>query len=51
MVPIAAGQARGTAIQETLIAFGLRTAAVSLIVVAMLILWGLRLGVIGNSRK
>jgi hydroxylaminobenzene mutase len=51
MLPLAAGQARGNAIQETLIAFGLRTAAVSLIAVAMLILWGLRLGAEGNSRK
>ena len=49
MLPIAAGQARGNAIQETLIAFGLRTAAVSLIAAAILILWGLRT-VPGNTR-
>ena len=48
MLPIAAGHARGNALQETLIAIGLRTAAVSLIAVAMLILWGLRLGVVAT---
>ena len=42
MLPLAAGQARGSAFQEALIATGLRTAAVSLIAVAVLILWGLR---------
>jgi hydroxylaminobenzene mutase len=42
MLPMAAGQARGSALQETIIATGLRTAAVSLIAVAILILWGLR---------
>jgi len=42
MLPLAAGQARGSAFQEALIATGLRTAAVSLIAVAILILWGLR---------
>ncbi len=42
MLPLAAGQARGNVLQETIIAIGLRTAAVSLIAVAILILWGLR---------
>ena len=42
MLPIAAGQARGSSIQEGIIAIGLRSAAVSLIAVAILILWGLR---------
>jgi len=42
MLPLAAGQARGSAFQEVLIATGLRTAAVALIAVAILILWGLR---------
>lgn len=42
MLPMAAGQARGNALQEVIIATGLRTAAVSLIAVALLILWGLR---------
>lgn len=42
MLPIAAGQARGSALQEGIITVGLRTAAVSLIAVAILILWGLR---------
>jgi len=42
MLPLAAGQARGSALQEIIIATGLRTAAVSLIAVAILILWGLR---------
>ncbi len=51
MLPMAAGQARGTALQETLIALGLRTAAVSLIAVAMMILWGLRVGAPGKLRQ
>lgn len=42
MLPIAAGAARGSTLQEGIIAIGLRTAAVSLISAAMLILWGLR---------
>lgn len=42
MLPMAAGQARGSALQEAIIATGLRTGAVSLVAVAMLILWGLR---------
>ena len=42
MMPIAAGQARGSVLQEGIIATGLVTSAVSLIAVAILILWGLR---------
>lgn len=42
MLPMAAGQARGSALQEAIIATGLRTAAVSLIAAAIVILWGLR---------
>jgi len=42
MLPIAAGQAHGSALQEGMIAVALRSAAVSLIAVAILILWGLR---------
>jgi (hydroxyamino)benzene mutase len=43
MVPFAAGQARGSAVQEHIIGIGLRSAAVSLIVALLLLLWGLRL--------
>jgi hydroxylaminobenzene mutase len=42
MLPIAAGQARGSVGQERIIAAGLVTAAVSLIAMAMIMLWGLR---------
>jgi len=42
MLPIAAGQARGNVVQERIIAAGLVTAAVSLIAMAIIILWGLR---------
>jgi (hydroxyamino)benzene mutase len=42
MLPIAAGQARGSSVQEAMITIALRSAAVSLIAVALLILWGLR---------
>lgn len=51
MLPIAAGQARGNAFQEAIIAIGLRTAAVSLIATAILILWGLRAPSAGKSNK
>ncbi len=44
MVPFAAGDARGTALQEGIITVGLRTAAVSLILALLFLLWGLRLG-------
>ena len=42
MLPNAAGQAQGTALQEGAIAIGLRTAAVSQIAALIMILWGLR---------
>jgi hydroxylaminobenzene mutase len=42
MLPIAAGAARGSTLQEGIVAICLRTAAVSLISAVMLILWGLR---------
>lgn len=42
MLPMAAGQAHGTSLQEGLIAVALRSAAVSLIAVTALIIWGLR---------
>ena len=42
MLPIAAGQARGSVLQEGIIGAGLRTAAIALILAAALILWGLR---------
>lgn len=42
MLPLAAGSARGNAAQELIITIGLRSAAVSLIVATLLILWGLR---------
>jgi len=42
MLPIAAGQAHGSALQETVIAVALRSAAISLIAVVLLVLWGLR---------
>ncbi|MBI3246107.1 MAG: hydrogenase [Deltaproteobacteria bacterium] len=42
MLPLAAGQAQGSALQEGIIAIGLRTAAVSQITALILVLWGLR---------
>lgn len=42
MLPIAAGSAHGSSMQERVIAIALRSAAVSLIAVALLVLWGLR---------
>lgn len=42
MLPIAAGQARGSGLQEGIIAVGLMTAGVSLVAAATLVLWGLR---------
>jgi hydroxylaminobenzene mutase len=44
MVPFAAGDARGSALQESIIKVGLRTAAASLILALLFLLWGLRLG-------
>jgi (hydroxyamino)benzene mutase len=42
MLPLAAGPAHGGALQEGIIAMGLRTAAVSQILALLLIVWGLR---------
>jgi (hydroxyamino)benzene mutase len=42
MVPMAAMGARGTALQELAITILLRSAAASLIVLALMLLWGLR---------
>jgi (hydroxyamino)benzene mutase len=42
MLPIAAGRAHGTILQERLISVGLRTAALSLIMLLLLLLWGVR---------
>lgn len=42
IVPIAAGAARGSDLQEAIINAVLRTAAVALIATAVLVLWGLR---------
>ena len=42
MLPMAAGPAHGNALQEGIITASLRTAAVSLITVLVLMLWGLR---------
>jgi hydroxylaminobenzene mutase len=51
MLPIAAGQARGSALQEEIIAIGLRTAAASLIAVSLSILWGLRRSAVDHADK
>ena len=45
MLPIAAGSARGTVLQEMVITISLRTAAVALIASVILIIWGLRTSV------
>lgn len=42
MLPIAAGQAHGSTLQEGIITVALRTGGASLIAAAVLILWGLR---------
>lgn len=42
MLPFAAGMSHGSEIQETIIAVTLRSAALSLIVTTLLLLWGLR---------
>jgi len=42
MLPFAAGNARGTAFQEGVIAVGLTTVALTVIVLFALLLWGLR---------
>lgn len=42
MLPLAAGAAQGSPAQELIITIGLRTAAVSLIVATVIVIWGLR---------
>ena len=42
MLPLAAGSSRGSGVQEGIISVALRSAAVSLIGAALLVLWGLR---------
>jgi hydroxylaminobenzene mutase len=42
MLPFAAGMARGSEAQEAIISIALRSAALSLIATALLVLWGLR---------
>lgn len=44
MLPLAAGQARGSPMQEQLIAVLLRLGAVALVAAVVLMLWGLRTG-------
>jgi hypothetical protein len=51
LLPIAAGPAHGSVLQEGIIAISLRTAAVSLIAVSLLILWGLRAFPVDESDK
>jgi (hydroxyamino)benzene mutase len=51
MLPLAAGQVRGTMLQEAIIKVVLRTAAVSLIAAVTFIAWGLRTSAVDNSRK
>jgi hydroxylaminobenzene mutase len=51
ILPIAAGPARGTALQEAIINVVLRTAAVSLIAAVAFITWGLRTSGIDSSRE
>jgi len=42
IIPLAAGTARGTVVQETVINVGLRSAGAALIAALVLLLWGLR---------
>jgi hydroxylaminobenzene mutase len=42
LLPLAAGAAHGSTVQEMVIMVGLRTAAVALILSVILIIWGLR---------
>jgi hydroxylaminobenzene mutase len=51
LLPMAAGQAHGSAFQETIIAVALRTGGASLIAAATLILWGLRMAVVPQAGK
>lgn len=47
LLPTAAGSAQGSAIQEWVIAIGLRSAAVSLVAALALLIWGTRRLVVG----
>lgn len=49
MLPFAAGQARGSVLQERILTVGLRTAAAALIAGSLLIVWGLRFSGTGRS--
>jgi len=51
MLPIAAGHARGTVLQEAIIKVVLRTAAVSLIAAVAFVAWGLRTRGVDRSRE
>jgi hydroxylaminobenzene mutase len=51
MLPMAAGQAHGSALQEIMIAVGLRTGGASLIALCVLVLWGLRAPAVGQEGK
>lgn len=51
MVPFASGNTQGTALQEGIITVGLRTAAISLILALLLLLWGLRLGATSGPER
>ncbi|MEO7773606.1 MAG: hydrogenase [Steroidobacteraceae bacterium] len=42
VIPMAAGAAHGTTVQETIITVGLRSAGAALIIFLLLLLWGLR---------
>jgi hydroxylaminobenzene mutase len=51
MLPMAAGQARGSALQESMIAVGLRTGGASLIALCIMVLWGLRPPAVGQANE
>jgi len=48
LLPIAAGPVYGTPLQEWAISFGLRSAAVSIVVALLLLLWGTRNAIDGT---
>lgn len=51
MLPMAAGQAHGSAPQEIMIAVGLRTGGASLIALCIVVLWGLRAPAVAQAGK
>lgn len=51
ILPMAAGSAHGSLFQEAVINISLRSAAASLIAALVLILWGLRLGVVDPPKR